>query len=112
LTEFELPFLQQHAGGPFKVTLPSPNVFAWGSYQPGTTDRVYSSRQELHDDAVDIIRREMIGLARAGVSYLQLDEGFNRHVTASWRTAQEQHGLDPAKLLANDIAMENRCYDA
>ena len=113
LTAYEVPFLKEHLGDRgYKVTMPSPNVFAWGSYQDDVTGQAYASREALHLDAVEIIQREMLALVEDGVPYLQLDEGFNRHVTAAWRQSQEAQGLDPEQLLANDIAMETRCYDA
>ncbi|MBO0882686.1 MAG: hypothetical protein J2P17_20605, partial [Mycobacterium sp.] len=81
LTAYEVPFLKKHlAGQRFKITLPSPNVFGWGSYRPGVSDVAYATREELHADAVAIIQREMQALVDDGVPYLQLDEGFNRHV--------------------------------
>ncbi len=113
LTAYEVPFLQQHTGQQrYKITLPSPNVFGWGSFQAGVTDAAYATREALHADAVDIVRREVQALIADGVPYLQLDEGFNRHVSPAWRDARIREGLDPAQLLAQDIALENQCYDA
>src|SRR5579871_4939839 len=63
-------------------------------------------------NAVDIVRRELQALVEDGVPYLQLDEGFNRHVSPAWRDARTREGLNPAQLLAQDIALENQCYDA
>ncbi len=85
LTAYEVPFLRAHTGDArFKITLPSPNVFGWGSFKPGATDPAYATREELHEDAIGILQREMQALVQE----------------------DRRHGL------AQDIAAENRCYDA
>src|SRR5579871_3113775 len=46
LTAYEVPFLKEHADGQrYKITLPSPNVFGWGSYQAGVTNAAYATRE-------------------------------------------------------------------
>jgi 5-methyltetrahydropteroyltriglutamate--homocysteine methyltransferase len=112
LTEHEVPFLLRHAGGErVKVTLPSPNVFGWRSFAPGVTDQYYATREELHEDVIGILQREMITLVESEhVPYLQLDEGFVRTVSLDWM--EEPVRRDLTSSLAADIAAENRCYDA
>ena len=83
LTAEFVPFLQEHAPGPFKVTMPSPASAARGSYKAGLTDRVYPTRPELLADLVAIYQDEMRKLADDGVAYVQLDEGFNSYVIRS-----------------------------
>src|SRR3712207_1114583 len=59
LTAHEVPFLQEHAPGPFKVTVPSAMTFAYLFYEPGVTDRFYASRSELLQDLASIVRAEL-----------------------------------------------------
>jgi 5-methyltetrahydropteroyltriglutamate--homocysteine methyltransferase len=110
LTATFLPFLEQHAAGPFTVTLPSPASAARGSFKAGVTDRVYASRTELLADLVQIYQDELRALDRDGVGYVQMDEGFNSYVNPAWRAALEQDGHDPERWLAEDIAAENACW--
>jgi 5-methyltetrahydropteroyltriglutamate--homocysteine methyltransferase len=111
LAALEVPFLEQHAQGQrFKVTLPSPNVFGWRSFKPGITDRVYATREALHEEVIGIVQGEMKALVEADhVPYLQLDEGFVRAVARDWM--EDEPGRDLTQSLAADIAAENRCYD-
>jgi 5-methyltetrahydropteroyltriglutamate--homocysteine methyltransferase len=111
LTAEFVPFLQEHAPGPFKVTMPSPASAARGSYKAGLTDRVYPTRAELLADLVLIYQDEMRKLADDGVAYVQLDEGFNSYVNPEWRATVERGGGDPEEMLAADIAAENACWD-
>jgi 5-methyltetrahydropteroyltriglutamate--homocysteine methyltransferase len=106
-----LPFLKQHAPGPFKVTLPSPASAARGSYVAGVTDAVYPTRAELLTDLTAIYRDEMRQLAADGVAYVQMDEGFNSYVNPAWRESIRQAGQDPEQWLGEDIAAENACWD-
>ena len=111
LTAEFLPFLKAHAPGAFKVTLPSPNSAARGSYAIGLTDKVYPTRTDLLNDLVSIYQDEMRTLASEGVSYVQMDEGFNSYVNPDWRASIAQDGHNPEQWLAEDIAAENACWD-
>jgi len=71
-TEQEARFLKEHAGRPFKVTLPSPHMLMH-LYQPGATDAVYATREEMLHDLVNICQFEVDGLVRDQVPYIQLD---------------------------------------
>jgi methionine synthase II (cobalamin-independent) len=106
-----LPFLKQHAPGPYKVTMPSPAMAARGGFKAGLTDRVYPTRAELLADLVAIYQEEMRALAAEGVPYVQLDEGFNAYVRDEWREGLMQEGRDPEQVLAQDIDAENACWD-
>jgi 5-methyltetrahydropteroyltriglutamate--homocysteine methyltransferase len=112
LTAHDVAFLQQHAAGPFKITMPSPVTIASSSYKAGVTDNAYPTREQFLDDLVTIIKGELQALVQDGVAYLQLDEGFSGYVGEAWRDRLQRLGLDPARALAADIAAENACYDA
>src|SRR5262244_531898 len=73
LTAHESGFLQQHALGPFKITIPGAMSRALGWYKPGLTDKFYPTPADLVNDVVDILRREVKTLINEGVSYIQLD---------------------------------------
>jgi 5-methyltetrahydropteroyltriglutamate--homocysteine methyltransferase len=106
-----LPFLQQHASRPFKVTMPSPAMVSRGGFQAGLTESAYASRHDLLADLLPIYKREMQALAEERVPYVQMDEGFIAYVRPDWREQISAQGLDPEQELAADIAAENACWD-
>jgi len=108
LAEHEMPFLNAHAGGPFKITLPAPSNFMFASYKPGITDRVYPTRAALLDDLVAITRDEIQWLAGAGVSYIQFDAPYYSHyLDAHQRERMRSEGVDPDAELEHAIAGDN-----
>ncbi len=112
LTAHDVSFLQQHAPGPFKITMPSPVTISYSGYQTGVTDRVYPTREQFLNNLVTIMKGELLALVQEGVSYIQLDEGFSGYVGEAWRGQLERLGLNPTKILEADIAAENACYNA
>jgi 5-methyltetrahydropteroyltriglutamate--homocysteine methyltransferase len=112
LTAHEVAFLQQHAPGLCKITLPSPVSISQSGYKPGVSDTAYPTRAQFLADLVRIMQGEMQALVAEGVAYIQLDEGFTGYVGEDWRTRLQQRGIDPDRALADDIAAENACYDA
>jgi 5-methyltetrahydropteroyltriglutamate--homocysteine methyltransferase len=111
LTANFVPFLKEHAPGPFKVTLPSPAMASRGGFQVGLTDAVYPTRHDLLADLLPIYQDVMRALASDGVAYVQMDEGFVSYVDEGWRDSLRAQGLDPEQELAADIAAENACWD-
>ena len=108
LTAYEVPFLKQTAGGPFKVTLPAPSNFMFASYKAGITDRVYRDRAALLADVVQIIRDEVVWLLDEGVRYIQFDAPYYSHyLDARQRERFKHQGLDPDKELETAIAGDN-----
>src|SRR2546422_3682520 len=69
LTAHELPFLKQHAPGPFKVTVPAPSNFVIASYKAGVTDRFYRSHGDFLLDLVEIVGDEIQWLVLGGGSF-------------------------------------------
>jgi 5-methyltetrahydropteroyltriglutamate--homocysteine methyltransferase len=112
LAGIDAAFLNQHAPGPFKITMPSPSFVARRSWQRGISDKAYLRQEDLLRDVVAIVKGEMQALTANGVADLQLDEGFMRYVMADWRERIMKEGLDVAKALAEDIAADNEGYDA
>ncbi len=111
LTSRELEFLQQHAPGAIKVTLPSANQFPAIAYKKGVSDRAYASHSEFLWDIVPIIKREVERLAKAGVRYIQLDAPrYSYYIDPKWRRhIQDEMGLDPDAALDEAIRADNAC---
>lgn len=112
ITAHEVGFLTDHAGGPFKITMPSPNVVIWGSYQEGVSEQAYPTRDDLRQDLIPIYQSEVAALVAEGVQYIQFDEGFTRYAAPGWREGLAAMGLDPDEAFTDDIATENAIYDA
>jgi 5-methyltetrahydropteroyltriglutamate--homocysteine methyltransferase len=72
-TAHESIFLQQHAPGPCKVTLPGVMTRAMVWYKPGITDKFYPSREDMIQDIVGMLRNEVKALITEGINYIQLD---------------------------------------
>src|SRR5918999_1073903 len=62
LTEHQGQFIQAHAPGPIKMTVPSPNQFPAISFQPGVSEPFYPTRSDLLWELVAIIKREIAAL--------------------------------------------------
>jgi 5-methyltetrahydropteroyltriglutamate--homocysteine methyltransferase len=114
LTAHELPFLQQHAAGRYKVTLPSATQFPAIAYKRGITDKVYPTPSDLLWDLAEIIKGEMRALADAGVSYLQIDAPrYSYYIDPKWRDwLRTEMGVEPDAALAEAVKVDNACFDA
>jgi methionine synthase II (cobalamin-independent) len=111
LTAHEMPFLKQHAGGPFKITLPAPSNFLVASYKPGVTEAAYPTRAELLADVVEIIRDEIRWLVDEGVTYIQFDAPYYSHyLDPRQRDRLRQAGIDPDRELEQGIAGDNAAF--
>ena len=108
LTGDEAPFLAQHAGGPFKVTMPAPSYIVARGYKPGVTDKAYGSRAELMADVSRIIAAEVKALVEEGVRYIQLDNPhYPDYIDAGRREEWRAQGVDPDHALEEDIEGDN-----
>lgn len=108
LTEHESAFLRSHAPGPFKMTMPAASYVTTRGYKPGITDRAYSSRTAVLQDAAAIIAAELQALASEGVPYLQLDNPHYPDYIAEDRREQWRWlGVDADQALVDDIAADN-----
>jgi methionine synthase II (cobalamin-independent) len=110
LAQHEASFMQQHAGGVYKVTMPTP-VRSPGQIQQDLP-APYTNWDEVQQDIVDIFRDEMVALAREGVPFLQMDKVPTVYLNAEMRAGLQQRGIDPEASLAKEIAYENACFDA
>ena len=105
----EAAFLRQHAPGPWKITLPGPVSAAGQLYQPGVTDKVYPTRQDLVLAIAAILRAEIEALIAEGCSYIQLDSlhYVERIAYATIREQMIAEGEDPEQYLDDLIAADN-----
>jgi 5-methyltetrahydropteroyltriglutamate--homocysteine methyltransferase len=112
LAEHESTYLAGRAGGAFKVTVPSPVVFAVLSYQPGISDKVYSTRAEFLEALVPIIRGELQALLAEGVPYVQLDAPRYTHfLDDQLRDRLRRNGGDPEEMFEQALAADRACLD-
>ena len=110
LTGHEIPFLQAHAPGPIKATLPSPTMFTDVSFKPGLTDRFYPSRSALLDTITSIMAGEIQALADEGVPYVQVDAPrYTFYVDPRLRERLRATGVDPDRGLDEALAADNAC---
>ena len=109
LTAHESGFLQQHAPGPYKITMPGVMTRALAWYKPGLTDRFYPTRADLVQEFVGMIQREVQALLDEGVSYIQLDSLHYviRLADPRYRQQMTQTGADLDKELDEVIAADN-----
>jgi 5-methyltetrahydropteroyltriglutamate--homocysteine methyltransferase len=70
----EARFLKAHTRRQTKVPIPGPYLLTRSSWFEGLSDKTYPSREDLAKDVVQILRREIQGLQRLGVDFIQLDE--------------------------------------
>ena len=112
LTEHQTRFLQAHAPGPVKMTVPSPNQFPAINFQPGVTEPFYATRSALLWALVAIIKGEIAALVEDGVAYVQMDEPrYSYYVDAKWRQHLRDLGEDPGTMFAEAIAADNACLE-
>jgi len=114
LTGHELPFLETHARGTFKVTLPSATQFPAISYKRGITDKIYPTSSDLLWDIVAIMKEEMRSLGSRGVSYIQIDAPrYSYYIDPKWREWIRTELLqDPDAALKESVAADNACLAA
>jgi 5-methyltetrahydropteroyltriglutamate--homocysteine methyltransferase len=105
----EAAFLREHCPVPFKVTLPSPLLFAMNSYVPGISDGAYPRREDLLAEVARLLAEEAGRLVADGVAYLQVDSpAYTR-----WVDRGLLAGLaDTDGLLDVAIDGDNRVLDA
>jgi 5-methyltetrahydropteroyltriglutamate--homocysteine methyltransferase len=114
LTGHEVPFLQNHASGKFKVTLPSATQFPAISYKRGITDKIYPTRSELLWDIVAIMKAELKNLHSQGISYTQIDAPrYSYYIDPKWREwIRTEMSQDPESALKESVGADNACFAA
>jgi 5-methyltetrahydropteroyltriglutamate--homocysteine methyltransferase len=114
LTGHELEFLKKHSPGAIKMTLPSATQFPAISYKAGASDKAYQDRSALLWDIVDIMKKELAGLASEGVKYIQIDAPrYSYYMDPKWRDwIRSEMKMDPDAALEEAIEADNACLAA
>ena len=102
-------FLREHAGGPWKITLPGPMSMAGGMFEPGVSESVYPNRFALAEDLAPMLNDEFTALANEGAPYVQLDSlhYVERVADKTVRARMIAEGEDPDSYLDNLIRLDN-----
>ena len=112
LTENQREFLQAHAPGPVKVTVPSPSQFPAICFQAGVTDQFYPTRSDLLWEIAGFIKAEIAALLESGVDYIQIDAPrYSYYVDPNWRQHLRDLGEDPDAMFEEAVAADNFCLE-
>jgi 5-methyltetrahydropteroyltriglutamate--homocysteine methyltransferase len=114
LTAHEVPYLKEHAHGPYKMTLPSATQFPAIAWKKGASSTAYPQPSDLLRDITAIVEREMAALAAEGVPYIQIDAPrYSYYLDPKWRDwLRNEMGGDPDVLLDEALAADNACFKA
>lgn len=94
-----------------KVTLPSPSLFAnfWSSER---SREAYPTLDLFLADVVDVLRIEVVELARLGATYIQLDAPhYCQLLDPTTRSFYESRGWDVEQWLRRGIELDNAVID-
>jgi len=110
LTGHEAPFLKEHAGAPYKITMPAPSYVVARGFKPGVTTEAYASRADLMNDVSTVYQDEVRYLLDLGVPYIQLDNPhYPDYIEESRRQQWRAIGIEPETAILEDIAGDNAC---
>ena len=90
-----------------KITLPSPSL--WANFWSAERSReAYPTLENFLGDVVDILREEVVELARLGATYIQLDAPhYPLLLDPATRAFYEGQGWDLHQWLHQGIEMDN-----
>ena len=112
ITAHESTFLLANAGGPCKVTMPSPGFMGSRCYHKGVSDKHYPTMPDAVRHMAGIVREEIIELINEGVPYIQMDApGYTAFVDATQREQIRANGDDPDSLFAAMVKADNSCFE-
>jgi 5-methyltetrahydropteroyltriglutamate--homocysteine methyltransferase len=113
LAKHEVDFLNQHAPGDIKMTLPTANQFPAIAYKKGISDGAYATYSEFLWDIVPIIQSEIRALVNEGVKYIQIDAPrYSYYIDPKWRAyVKTEMGVDPDQALDEAIRVDNVCLE-
>jgi 5-methyltetrahydropteroyltriglutamate--homocysteine methyltransferase len=107
LTAIEADFLARHAPGQFKITMMSSSMgnLLW---RPDLSQAAYPTPDDLMRDLVALRIKEIEGLLRRGVSWIQLDSlGYNHLIDPDFRTRIfGSGGPSPESLLEQTLSVD------
>jgi 5-methyltetrahydropteroyltriglutamate--homocysteine methyltransferase len=105
----EAEFLKQHAPGAWKMTMPGALSATGQLWKAGISDAYYPTRQDLANEIVGMLKKEIGALQSDGCAYIQLDSLHYVERVAD-RTIRERmvaEGEDPERYLDDLIAIDN-----
>ncbi len=112
LTGHEAPFLESHASGPYKVTMPAASYIVARGYNPEISDKAFGNRAGLLKAVAAIINQEIKTLVAEGVPYIQLDNPhYPDYVVEERREQWKAVGIDPDQAVHEDVAADNACLE-
>lgn len=115
LSAAEFLYLRQRLAGTAlvpKITLPSPSLWA-NFWSPERSTSVYPTLESFLADVVDILRQEVMELARLGARYLQLDAPhYPLLLDPRTRPFYEERGWSVERWLRQGIELDNAVLDA
>ena len=68
--------MKKHTKRKVKITLPSPYMVDRWFYDPVASGGTYKTREDLIQDAADVLREELITLRDAGADIVQFDDAM------------------------------------
>jgi 5-methyltetrahydropteroyltriglutamate--homocysteine methyltransferase len=93
-----------------KVTLPSPSLFA-NFWDPDRSGAAYGSLESFLGDVAEILREEVVELARLGATYIQLDAPhYPLLVDPTYRDFYESRGWPAERWLDFGVELDNHVY--
>ena len=113
----EVRFLREHTDRPIKVALPGPYLLTRVMYVPAATRGSYTTKEELAEDVVRVLRDELEELADAGADVVQLDEPvltelvFTQGRTRTFMCAALAARKDPSEELELAVSLINRVVE-
>ena len=114
LTGHQRTFLQTHAPGPVKITLPSPSQFPAISFHMGLSDLFYPTRlSHSFGTAVGHCGDNQVrvsALLESGVDYIQVDAPrYSYYVDPRSRQRLRDLGEDPGLVFEEALSADNFC---
>jgi 5-methyltetrahydropteroyltriglutamate--homocysteine methyltransferase len=106
-------FLEAHAPGPWKMTMPGALSASGQLWRQGISDTAYPRRLDLARDIAVMLRGEIAALKADGCAYIQLDSlhYVERVADKTIRAKMIASGEDPDVYLDELIAIDNDVLD-
>ena len=105
LVSDEIKFLKKITNSPVKATLPGPYLMTRSMWLPALSKKFYNNKEELGEDVIKILKKEIDNLVEAGVDVIQFDEPvltevvFSEGKTRSFMCAALSERKDPTEEL-------------
>jgi 5-methyltetrahydropteroyltriglutamate--homocysteine methyltransferase len=104
-------YLRARKSRPAKMTMPNV-MMAAAYYDPERSQSAYPTQDAYLADLVDFSRREVEELIRLGCTYIQFDApNYTGFLDPRRREGYRRQGIDPDKLLARSLEVDNAVID-